>query len=123
MHELEERRRDAAAAGILIFHGAACVAACGSWGVFAVTALIAWGLLRGNRTVRIAGFSFSAFVGLFGAFGLARYALRVAGAIGAPRPPAPTVWVAYFTGVVVYCLALAVLLAPRRSVSPASPCP
>jgi hypothetical protein len=114
MREIEEGRRDAAAAGMLMFHGAACAGG-GRWGVLLVAALLAWSLLKGHRATRATVFGISGLIGTGLALGLARYAFRVSGLMGAARPPADAVWVAYFTCFAVYCLALAALLAPRAA--------
>ena len=113
MGKFDEDGRFAAAAGMLIFHGAACAGG-GRWTVMPVAALLAWGLLKKNRAVWAIVFGFSAFAGSFGALGLACYALRVSGVIGPARAPVETVWVVYFACVVTYFLALAVLLAPWK---------
>ena len=115
MREKEEQR-NAAAAGMLMFYGAAC-AGCGRWFVFAAAALLAWGLLKGNRAAWMICFGFGALKGTVCAAALAYYAVRVAGHLAPPRTAIDTVWIAYFTGIAVYCLTLASFLAPRRALA------
>ena len=103
---------------MLIFHGAACAGG-GRWAVLVVAVLLAWSLLKGHRATRGAVFGISALLGTVLAVGLARYAFRVSGLIGPARAPAEAVWVAYFTCLAVYCLALAAFLAPRRALQTA----